>query len=298
MTLFRSAFLPLLACLALVGGASTADAQQRVRGPATAKPAKAAARTAARAQVRQAPVGRQGTRAALKTTAAKDPTTVARKSLTDALHGSGAEFFVREVNGNKRIIANVSTQDGLDRVSAAMGKNANVIQILHIGRKDIQHSMAMFDGELIHAQYANGTGNWRLRNWGDKLRSSNTKMYSAFIALTPAEATALRANIAQGKKDQGPEETAGPGWANGKLKNTSMGGCRSFNCTSIWSQMPLGEGGETLSQIAGMGMGSGHPKMMQKELETSANARVIGVAVYGPRVEGFSADPAKPVTDL
>src|SRR5690606_35845006 len=114
-----------------VGGASTADAQQRVRGPTAAKPAKAAARTAARAQVRKAPVVRQGTKAALKTTAAKDPGTIARKSLTDALHGSGSEFFVREVNGTKRIIANVSTQGGLDRVSAAMGKNANVIQILH-----------------------------------------------------------------------------------------------------------------------------------------------------------------------
>jgi hypothetical protein len=222
-----------------------------------------------------------------------------QKSLNDVLKSSGSTFFTREVGGAKRLIANVAGQEALNSVSKAMGKDSNVLQILHIGKNSISHTMAMFDGKLVHTQHVGGTQNWRLRNWGDMLRSSNTKMYSAFISLSPAEATKLRSTLSQAQKDQGPENLAGPGWANGKLKNTSLGGCRSFDCATTWTDMPLGKSGETLGEIVGFGKSySRHPRTLQKKLETAGNDRIIGVAVYGPKIDNFAANPTREVVEF
>ncbi len=291
----RTKALSFLALFAFLLAASPAEAQRR-----PAKPRAAKATTAAKAQVRVNRGARQevapGANLAKQ---ALRPSAKAQSAFQAALKSSSSKFFTRDVNGSKRFIANVTGQDALNKISAAMGKNSNVIQILHFGQKGLQHTLAIFDGELVHTQFAGGTGNWRLRTWGDTLRASNTKMFSAFIALSPTEAQQLRINIKQGRKDQGPDHLAGPNWANGKLKNTSMGGCRGFNCASVWTEMPLGAKGETLGHIAGIGhQASGNPRMLQKLLETGGNERIVGIAVYGPRVENFGGNPATPVVDL
>ncbi len=287
--------VPLLAVVGLLFSGSQAGAQKRVK-PVRADPV-AKAKANAKGNRAARPVARPNVKLQPKKNA--EPHVKSHAAFKAALKASDSKFFTREVNGSTRLIANISGQSALNSISKAMGKNSDVIQILHIGQAGIQHTMAIFDGELVHTQYAGGTGNWRLRSWGDMLRSSNTKMYSAFISLSGAEAATLRNNIAQGRKDQGPEHLAGPKWVNGKLKPTSMGGCRSFNCTSVWSAMPLGEKGETLGHIAGIGNSyAGQPRQLQKAFETGGNARIIGVAVYGPKVEGFGANPAKPVVEL
>ncbi len=287
--------VPLLVVLGLLLTGSPADAQVRVK-PAKAKPAKAAK---AKAKTNRAARPAVRPNAKLQHAKSVEPHVKSQKAFKNALKASASKFFTREVNGATRLIANISGQTALNSISKAMGKNSDVVQIVHIGQAGLHHTMAIFDGELVHTQYAGGTGNWRLRSWGDMLRASNTKMYSAFISLSGPEAAALRNNIAQGRTDQGPEHLAGPNWANGKLKPTSMGGCRSFNCASVWSAMPLGKNGETLGQIAGIGNTySGSPRMLQKAFETGGNARIIGVAVYGPPVQNFGANPTAPIVEL
>tara|TARA_R110002073_G_scaffold336104_1_gene530331 strand:- start:17713 stop:18603 length:891 start_codon:yes stop_codon:yes gene_type:complete len=279
----------------LVSSGSQADAQRRVK-PAAAKPVKAAAKAKAKTARAARPAAKQIAKLQPKKT---EPHVKSHDTFKAALKSSESKFFTRDVNGSKRLIANISGQSALNSISQAMGRNSDVIQIVHIGKAGIQHTMAIFDGELVHTQYAGGTGNWRLRSWGDMLRASDTKMYSAFISLSGPEAANLRNNIAQGRRDQGPENMAGPNWVNGKLKQTSMGGCRSFNCASVWSAMPLGQNGETLGQIAGIGNSySGNPRQLQKAFETGGNARIIGVAVYGPKLQNFGANPAAPVVEL
>ncbi len=215
------------------------------------------------------------------------------------LKTSGSSYFTREVNGSKRFIANITGQEALNSIAKATGKGSDVIQILHIGRNNISHTMAMFDGKLVHTQHVGGTQNWRLRNWGDMLRASNTKMYSAFISLSPSEAKKLRSTLEQAQKDQGPEHLAGANWGNGKLKNTSLGGCRSFDCATTWTDMPLGKSGETLGEIVGFGKSySRHPHTLQKNLEMKGNERIIGVAVYGPRIDNFKANPERGVVEF
>ncbi len=63
--------------------------------------------------------------------------------------------------------------------------------------------------------------------------------------------------------------------------------------------MPLGQNGETLGEIAGIGNNyAGQPRQLQKAFETGGNARIIGVAVYGPKVQGFGTNPAAPIVEL
>ncbi len=291
--------LTLFFLMGLVQLAPNADAQPRVRARQQAKPQRTTT-VKATTRVRTATQARTtATTTRLRTEGGLHHKEVSQKSLSDVLKSSGSAFFTREVGGGKRLIANVSGQEALNSVSKAMGSGSNVLQILHIGKNSITHTMAMFDGKLVHTQHVGGTQNWRLRDWGDMLRNSNTKMYSAFIALSPAEATKLRNTLAQAQKDQGPENQAGPKWANGKLKNTSLGGCRSFDCASAWTDMPLGKKGESLGEIVGFGKNySRHPRTLQKKLETAGNDRIIGVAVYGPRIENFAANPTREVVEF
>ncbi len=292
--------LPLLT-LAFTLDASSVAAQQRgrVKKPTTIK----ATANKTKKPNRQRAARPTATNAArLRTTkpaVAQQVNKTTRSSFEGLLKKSGSKFFVRTVNGAKRVIANISGPAALAEVSKAMGKQSDVVQILHIGRADIQHTMAIFDGELIHTQHVGGTGNWRLRSWGDTVRDSNTKMFSAFIALTPAEATAMRNQIKTAKSDQGPEHLAGPNWSNGKLGPTSLGGHRGFDCTSTWTDMPIGAKGETLAQIVGFtGQYSRHPKTFQKSLETGGNDRILAVAVYGPKVTDFGKNPDKAIVEF
>jgi hypothetical protein len=296
----RALLLALCLFAGLLHHSQAAEAQQRTRGARQAKPqprttaAKATARAGTTTKVRTAAATTR-----LHTEAPVHHRETNQKSLQQVLKSSKSTFFTREVGGAKRLIANVSGQEALNSVSKAMGKDSNVLQILHIGKNSISHTMAMFDGQLVHTQHVGGTQNWRLRNWGDTLRNSNTKMYSAFISLSPAEATKLRSTLAQANADQGPEQHAGPNWANGRLKNTSLGGCRSFDCATTWTDMPLGKGGETLGEIVGFGKNySRHPHSLQKQLETAGNDRIIGVAVYGPKIENFAANPNRGVVEF
>ncbi len=294
--IMRIKFLSILSLLALLSWSSPSEAQQRQRVQAKPGKARAAVKANARGQQRVARTAEPQATLAPKVT---KPAEKAKTTLKDALTASNSKFFTRDVNGAQRFIANIAGPDAINKISVAMGKGSNVIQIVHFGQDKLQHTMAIFDGELVHAQHIAGTQNWRLGKWGNQLRPSNTKMFSAFISLSSAEATVLRNNIKQGRKDQGPDHLAGADWGNGKLKNTSMGGCRSFNCTSIWSQMPLGAKGETLGDIAGIGnTASGQPRQLQKVLETGGNERIIGTGVYGPQIQNFGANPAQPVVDL
>ncbi len=294
--------LPILALTFVfaTGSAGTSHAQKRtrVKKPTVTKTTTVKKNTRKRA----ATVAKPARVARLRVTKPAVVTPTHKKSQASfetVLKRSGSKFFVRNVNGSKRIIANISGQAALNDVAKVMGEKSDVVQILHIGRADIQHTMAIFDGELIHTQHVGGTGNWRLRSWGQSVRDSNTKMFSAFISLTPKEAANMRKQIQTAKNDQGPEHLAGPNWANGKLGPTSLGGHRGFDCTSTWSDMPIGAKGETLAQIVGFaGHYSRHPKTFQKSLETSGNERIIGVAVYGPSIPNFGKSPDQPIVEF
>jgi hypothetical protein len=157
----------------------------------------------------------------------------------------------------------------------------------------VQHTKVIFENRMIHLQYAVGSGNWRLRPWGDRLRPSGRTSWGALIQLTPAEAKNMRDRIAAIEKEEGPEYAAGPKWANGHITNSL--GAQYFNCASGWCQMPVGEKGETIGQLTGVG-NQGDPNSLQRMLESNSTDRVFGVVVYGPKVPDFGQHPDQPQT--
>jgi len=168
--------LPLLT-LAFTLDASSVAAQQRgrVKKPTAIK----ATVNKVKKPARQRAARPTATAARLRTTkpaVAQQVNKTSRSSFEGLLKKSGSKFFVRTVNGAKRVIANISGPAALAEISKAMGKQSDVVQILHIGRANIQHTMAIFDGELIHTQHVGGTGNWRLRSWGDTVRDSRLRL--------------------------------------------------------------------------------------------------------------------------
>ena len=191
-------------------------------------------------------------------------------------------------NGTKRVYLNPQQQH-LRAIEQTLSKGSDVLEIMHIGTPEAFHTLALFDRELLHSQYSQA-GNWRLRTWGNRLRPSSGKLWSAMIALNPREAANLRQRIAAAKIEEGPEESAGPNWANGHLKMGagSALGVNGINCVATWCDMPIGEKGESLSQLVGLRSFSAAPRAFQEALERDANERVFGVAAYGPAVPGFT----------
>ena len=222
-----------------------------------------------------------------------------RARVEAATRANGIPAFARRLpNGASRTIMNISGHTHLAAMEQALGKGSNVLEILSSGAPGAFHTMAIFDRQLVHTQYAQGTSNWRLRSWGNALRPSSSKLYSAMIQLTPEEGTRLRSFLEAGWKEQGPEHLAGNQWERGNLKG-GLGGIRCINCVSSWTEMPVGEGSQPLWRVVGLPSSfSGNPQGLQRALETNTNDRVFGVAVYGPTLPAFGAKPDEPVTNF
>jgi len=212
-----------------------------------------------------------------------------RNTMTTTAKNNAIPSYERTLpNGTKRVYLNPQQQH-LNAVEQTLPKGSDVIEIMHIGTAEAFHTMAIFDRELLHSQFSQA-GNWRLRSWGDRLRPSGTKLWSAMISLNPREAANLRQRIAAAKVEEGPEQLAGPNWANGHLKMGagSALGVNGINCVATWCDMPIGEKGESLHQLVGLRSYSGSPRAFQEALERDANERVFGIAAYGPAVPGFT----------
>ena len=197
-------------------------------------------------------------------------------------------------SGAQRLVFNASSNQEIEAIDNPRG--SDVLEIFHVGEPGANHTLARFDGELIHTQYK--SSNWRLRSWGDKIRTSNRRIYSAMIQLTTEEASVLRSQIAAARLEQGPEDAAGPNWEAGHIK-TSFGR-RSHNCVATWCDAQIGTQGEPLWKIIGLnGSFSGAPKPFQQALEHDANDRVFGLVIYGPSlpqfIEAGKIDPAQEV---
>jgi hypothetical protein len=219
----------------------------------------------------------------------------ARQSLLLLAQQNHVAHYTRRCgNEVERVYLNPSGMSELAALSRFAGPNSNVLQICHIdpsdvGQPGLMHSLAMYDGKFPHFQYRSGSNNWRLRSWGGGLRPSHNRLYSAFVQLTPSEGARLREMLTNAEREQGPEQTAGANWENGHVRGAL--GNRGFNCTSVWSGMPVGDRGESLAQLCGLGGASGSPHGFQQELETRANERVIAIGVYGPDLRGFADSP-------
>ncbi len=202
-----------------------------------------------------------------------------RKRLSSRLRAVHARQFMRTAPGRpERLYARIDNST-LSAAVAALGPDSEVLQISHSSKPDAFHTMAVFDGELLHTQYS-PAGHWRMRSWGGSLRIPNPALLSALIQLSPTEAARLRTLLTAAAAEQGPEENAGENWANGHLK-LSLGN-RSLNCASTWTEMPLGDNGEPLYQLIGLSRSySGSPRELQMALERDGNDRVFGIFAYG-----------------
>lgn len=213
--------------------------------------------------------------------------------LQDAARRSGIPHYTRTLpNGGRRLCLNPSGSSQLRAVEGALGPRSNALEICHIGSRGANHNMAIFNRQMLHVQFLNGTGNWRLRSWGGgALRPSSSKLYSSVIQLSPSEAGRLQQLLQRGFAAQGPAHAAGQRWERGNLGNTYG---RSFNCVSFFTEMPLGDRGEPLWRLLGLPHSySGNPRGLMQALETRANDRVVGICVYGPTLPGFGGKPAQ-----
>lgn len=213
--------------------------------------------------------------------------------LQSAAQQSGIPHYTRTLpNGARRLCLNPSGTSQLRAVEGVLGPRANTLEICHIGSPGANHTLAIFNRQMVHVQYANGSGNWRLRSWGGgSLRPSSSKLYSGVIQLSPSEAGRLQQLLQQGFAAQGPEHAAGARWERGNLGNAYG---RSFNCVSFLTEMPLGDRGEPLWRLLGLPHSySGSPHGLMQALESQANERVVGICVYGPPQPGFGANPAQ-----
>jgi len=200
-----------------------------------------------------------------------------------AIQQAGGTCFTRQLpNGKQRLCFNTGNQRALDAACQVAGRGANVIQICHLNLPGLMHTMGMFDGGSPHFQTPDNFRTWRLNSWGGPYHS-NRQIYSAFIQLTPSESSRLKQLFTEATQQQqaNPNRTITAAWARG-------------NCASLWTNLPVGDHGETLGQLVGVGTQS-HPHYLQKALETQANERVFAVGVYGPAINGFGQNPNQPL---
>lgn len=211
---------------------------------------------------------------------------------------AGVPHYVRKMpSGVERVVLNPADDAQLAAVEAETGKGSNVLQIIHLGRADSVHTRAIWNGRLLHFQYATGSNNWRLRGWGKAFRPRGNMFYGAMIQLSDAEAERLDGFLAAAGAQQGPEADAGHLWANGHI--TDGLGIRNINCVAGWCDLPIGDAGEPLWRVAGLGNSySANPRGFQKALESLGGDRVFGVAVYGQVLRDFLQTSDRDVTHL
>jgi hypothetical protein len=191
-------------------------------------------------------------------------------------------------SGARRIYLNASAQTQLDRLSAALGRGQDVLQVLALGPpRRGEHTLISFDGMLLDITQLKGK-HWRLGSWGAKVRTTTNTLYSALIQLTATEATNLRQRIDAAFAEQGALHQAGLNWEHGHLQRAF--GPRSFNCASVWAEMPIGGRGETLAAICGLDLPQDNTRRLVQDLEQHGNQRVFGIVLYGPRIDEFAAD--------
>ncbi|MBW2736160.1 MAG: hypothetical protein JRH20_27560 [Deltaproteobacteria bacterium] len=212
-----------------------------------------------------------------------------RTQLTKGAKKARMKSYVRKMpNGAKRVYFDPSNSQELRAVEMVLHQKGNTLEILHSGAPNANHTLGLYNRNLLHAQSWTGSGNWRLRAWGQRLRPSSQKLYSAVIQLTDGEAQRLTERLQQGAKAQGAEPQAGANWERGNLR---MATNRSINCVSYWSEMPIGEGGAPLWKVLGLHSSyTGNPRGLLRALETEGNEKVAGICAYGPKVAGFGAD--------
>jgi hypothetical protein len=213
-----------------------------------------------------------------------------------AAQETGMRTYTRtRSNGLKRRYYNISGPRQVEATERALDRGSNVLEILHMGTPQAMHTLAIFDRRLLHTQFSQ-TGKWRLRGWGDRLRPSNGKLYSAMIQLSDSEAGRLRTLLDAAEAEQGPERLAGHNWENGHLR-FSLGN-RQINCASTWCGMPVGDAGEPLWRVIGLSGNHSAARSFQKALEREGNDRVFGIAVYGPELRDFGSRPDQDVTQF
>lgn len=206
-------------------------------------------------------------------------------NLRQAVERGGGKCYIRDFgNGKQRLYLNTGNPQAMRAVCEATGAGKNVLQICHINYPGLQHSLAAFDGGTPHFQTPDSFRTWRLNSWGPMYHSRSHNMYSAFIQLTPTESNRLKQIFAEARQAQGttpqrtiPTDRPSLRWARG-------------NCASLLTNLPVGDHGETLGQLVGIGS-NGSPRGLQQALETRANERVFAIGVYGPALPSFGQNP-------
>lgn len=257
---FRTTALTL--ALGLFGIVGTANAQPHPQAPAPAP---------------HAPAAQQAPHAAMRTPAQT------KAALVDAAKRANIPHYVAP---SGKVVYNPHTAQHLQEIEPLSTPGSGILQIMLM--EGNQHTLGHFEGKYIHFQYINGTNNWRMRPWADRLRPSNKRMFGALIQLSPEEAANMRTRIAGIYAEEGPEHLAGPKWENGNIKKSL--GVPYFNCASAWCEMPIGEKGESVARVIGI-PSTGEPFSLQRSFETSGNEKVVGIGLFGPPQENLGADP-------
>jgi hypothetical protein len=260
-TTLRTAALTI--ALGLFGLAGTAQAQQaNVQAPKVQAPQVQAPKAAAKPAMR---------------TPAET-----KAAITAAAQRTNMPHYVAP---NGKVVFNAHEPLHLDAMDGMSAPGNGMLQIML--SEGNQHTFGHFEGRYLHFQYVNGTNNWRLRPWADRLRPSNRRMFGAMIQLSPEEAANLRTRIAGIFAEEGPEHLAGPRWENGHIKESV--GVRGFNCASAWCSMPIGEKGESIATLIGI-PSNGEPFSLQRSLESGGNEKIVGIGLYGPKQENFKPE--------
>ena len=141
---WNKARLGLWAVVLTVGTvlASSSDAHAQVRGRNAAQ-RPAAARDVANRAPHRSPLSASQMRA----------------RLAERARAAGIRTYERRLaNGTRRTYTNPSGTDQLRAMEQMLPKGSNVLEIVHMGTRRVQHTMAIFDRQMVHTQYITGTG--------------------------------------------------------------------------------------------------------------------------------------------
>lgn len=117
-----------------------------------------------------------------------------------------------------------------------------------------------------------------VRNWGTA--AAATDRVAVLVQLTTSEMGRMKTWIDNGVNR--PLECLGM-FSYGGGDPRASGSSKASNCTSWMSYAPIGDNGETLGELAGVGR-SNEPNSFINSLVQRGNDRVHGVAVFNPTV--------------
>jgi hypothetical protein len=201
------------------------------------------------------------------------------------LLGADVPYFTRQLaNGAERLVIEASTPEQVRAVQKALHQRA--FQVLELVKKpDQDHTKAILRGEGWHAVHPGfraqpqDLSTWFLERWDLGPAAEHD---SAAILLSDGEAERLRLHLAGLV-------------AAGVI--THPQGESPYNCAAIWTQVPIGEHGETLRELLGFSreLDLANSAALARALELGGNDRILASILYRPAQADFGLHPDRRV---